>query len=266
MKKIILPFVLLLGSFSLFAQTAGTLTVSFTTVASPVASYGTRSVDASWVESGDVAATTVGTWVKTLLGSTSGTTVKRDLYYWKVATSTTYNIVDATTSATRTSYGTRTCSWNGTNAATPRVLQADGVYTVKMEMTDDDTNYPSPDGFVVGYKFTKGATSSTGVLSTGSITVPEIINISVQWTPATGTGINNVEMDNYYTLYPTQAVSSIYVSGLGIDGIDICTLSAKIIKHSNIQTVNVSDLPKGAYLAVVYTKSGSMVVKKFQKL
>jgi hypothetical protein len=73
-------------------------------------------------------------------------------------------------------------------------------------------------------------------------------------------------MEKRYTLYPSPAVSSIYVSGLDIERIDICSLSAKILIHTNEQKVNISKLPKGAYLAVVYTKSGNSIVKKFQKM
>lgn len=239
------------------AATAGTLTVSFTTSASSAPKYGGKNIDACWVVNGDVASTTTGTWVKTLLGSTSGET--DDLTYWTTATATTYNTTDAVTSATRSTYGTRTCTWNGTNSANPRVQQNDGTYTVKIEMTDKNGT-----GNIVGYKFTKGPANSTGTLSTGSVDATTISNVSVQWV-SVATAIQDVELQKAYSVYPNPAVSSIYVSGLDITGIDICSLSGKILLMSDIQNVNISRLPKGAYLVVIYTKTDT-VVKKIQKM
>ena len=100
--------------------------------------------------------------------------------------------------------------------------------------------------------------NTTGTATTNFTTV------SIAWAPV-NTAINDVEMDKYYSLYPSPAVSSIYVSGLDIEGIDICSVSGKILMHSNVQNVSISALPKGVYLAVVYTKAGT-VVKKFQKI
>ncbi len=259
--KILQLIILLFAVTQLNAQTAGTLTVSYTTKTAN-GSESPDSYDACWIVIGDVESATVGTWVKTLIGTSGGK--KSDMYYWKTATASTYNIVDATTAATYfNSYGKRDCTWNGTNSATPRVQQNDGDYTVKMELTDDKAGTASS-SHVVGYKFTKGPVASTGTLSTGSVAIASISAITVQWTPVSS-AVQNVEMDKLYSVYPNPAVSSIYVTGLNIEGIDICSLSGKILLMSDVQNVNISKLPKGAYLAVIYTKAGT-VVKKIQKI
>lgn len=245
MRKLILPLLSLFIAATMFAQTAGTLTVTFTTKASPSAAYGTKNLVALWI------GTSSNAFVKTVIGATGGNT--SDLTNWKSLAAR--NVVNAVTSATRSNYGTITGTWDGKN--TSSVLQADADYKVNIECTDDDG---TPTGGYQTYTFTKGPSAVT-------LTTPNVgnfTNISISWAPA-NTAINNVEMDKYYTLYPNPAASYVYVSGLDIEGIDICNLSAKTLIMSNEQKVNISSLPKGAYLAVVYTKKGT-VVKKFQKM
>lgn len=246
MRKLILPIFALFLSATMVAQTTGTLTVTFTTKASPTANYGTKNLVANWIGSSS------NVFVKTVIGASGSNT--SDLTNWK--TLATKNVVNAITSATRSNYGTITGTWDGKN--TTGVLQADADYKVNIEMTDDDG---TPTGGYQAYTFTKGPAPVT-------LTTPNVgcfTNISIKWVPLS-TAINDVEMEKLYTLYPSPAVSSIYVSGLDIENVEICSLSAKILIHSNEQNINISQLPKGAYLAVVYTKSGVLVVKKFQKM
>ncbi len=247
MKKLILPLFALFLSATLFAQTAGTLTFKVTTVAAGTVSG--KHIQAIWITNSTTNSSS--TFVKTLLTTTSGD--KSHLKLFLAAAGSTPNAVDASTGATTSTYGALTYTWNGTN--TSRTVVADGNYTVWVDLSDD------PDEVSGNWTFAKGATAAniTGTSTTNLTTV------SLAWVPA-NTAINNVEMEKMYSLYPNPAVSSIYVSGLDIETIEICTLSAKILMHTNEQKVNISQLPKGAYLAVVYTKSGGMVVKKFQKI
>lgn len=165
---------------------------------------------------------------------------------------------DGTTGATFSgAIASKTVYWgNSVAMATAVAALADGSYKVNFELVTESNNRRYY--FVI---FTKGPATSTPTIPT----MTPFTGVSVSWVPAS-TAINDVEMEKRYTLYPSPAVSSIYVSGLDIESIDICSLSAKILMHSNEQKVNISKLPKGAYLAVVYTKSGSSIVKKFQKM
>ena len=249
MKKLILPIFTLFLSATMFAQTAGTLTFKVTTVAA--GSLSGAHDQAIWITNSTT--NSAAAFVKTLLGYNNAGGDKSHLAKWLVAAGSTPNVVDAVTQATQSAYGQITGTWNGTNIS--RTLVADGNYTIWCEVTDNGTEVSS------SWTFAKGPTAVT---TTGTATT-NLTNVSIAWVPA-NTAINNVEMEKMYSLYPSPAISSIYVSGLDIESIEICTLSAKILIHSNEQNVNISKLPKGAYLAVVYTKPGGMVVKKFQKI
>jgi hypothetical protein len=249
MKKLLLPLFALFFSATMFAQTAGTLTFKVTTVSAGGLS-GSHD-QAIWITNNTT--NSAAAFVKTLLGYNNAGGDKSHLAKWLVAAGSTPNVVDAVTQATQSAYGQITGTWNGTNIS--RTLVVDGNYTIWCEVTDNGTEVSS------SWTFAKGATA---VNTTGTATT-NLTNVSIVWTPVS-TAINDVEMEKLYTLYPSPAVSSIYVSGLDIESIEICSLSAKILMHTNEQNVNISQLPKGAYLAVVYTKSGGLVVKKFQKM
>ena len=118
MKKIILSFVLLFCSFSLFSQTAGTLTFNVTTVAGGTISG--AHIQAIWIVN------SLGVYVKTLLSSTSGD--KSHLSKFLLAAGNPPNTVDATTGATTSTYTTLTKTWDATDFT--RALVADGNYTV----------------------------------------------------------------------------------------------------------------------------------------
>ncbi|HEY6914391.1 MAG TPA: T9SS type A sorting domain-containing protein, partial [Paludibacter sp.] len=108
--------------------------------------------------------------------------------------------------------------------------------------------------------FTKGPVAQT-VTPTA---VSPISAITLTWTPV-NTAIDNVEFSKLYNVYPNPAVSSVYVTGSDIKEVQICSLAGKILLSSKEQKVNISVLPKGFYLAVIYAKDG-MVVKKIEKL
>ena len=246
MKKLFLPIFAYIFSVTMFAQTAGTLSVTFTTKASPTANYGTKNLVAVWI------GTSANAFVKTVIGATGSNT--GDLTNWK--TLATKNIVNAVTSATRSNYGTVTGTWTGIN--TSNVLQPDANYKVNIEVTDDDG---TPAGGYQSYSFAKGTTDVT--LNTPN--VGNFTGISIKWVHVSATAINDVEMEKYYSVYPNPAVSSIYVSGEDVKEVQICSLNGQILMTSNDQSVNISKLAKGNYLAVIRAKNGT-VVKKIQKL
>ena len=272
MKKIIIPLVLLMWSLAIFAQnqvasatnaTAGKLTVQFATAAITTDSYFAVYITNSsnqlvntlaYRYSGNAQfATDFAPQLTTfysLIGSSFNPASITNLKF----VGNPDGVSGATISA---AFPLTTVYWGqSANMATAVAALPDADYKVNFEMVKRNNNRSS--GSVT---FTKGPANSAPVVPA----ITSFTNMTVSWTPA-NTAINDVEFEKLYSLYPNPAVSSIYVSGLGIEGVDICSLSAKILIHSNESNVNISQLPKGAYLAVIYTKTGDMVVKKFQKM
>ena len=132
MKKLLLTLFFVLYLLPLNAQTLGTLMVSVETSKSTITngrSYAPKNILAVWIEDNS------GKFVKTLLINSQRYTTY--LTSWKTATSvagTTFNKVDAVTSATNYNYGVKTCEWDGTNFKGQ--VMTDGTYIVCMELTE----------------------------------------------------------------------------------------------------------------------------------
>ena len=176
--------------------------------------------------------------------------------FWQSATSS-YNTVDAVTSATRSGYGVRTATWNATNTATPREIVPDGTYTVQMEMVDGHATSADPLGT---FSFVKGPVAQT--LTPAN--VPSFSNITIKWVPSGISAVENVSLSNLYNVYPNPTKSLVYVNGFDIQEIELFTLSGvRILKTTN-QRINLSTFPKGVYLAKIVAKNGT-IIKKIQK-
>jgi hypothetical protein len=222
------------------ANTAGTLTVNVTTQRGNLGGYSPSNIMAIWIVDSN------GTFVKTLLAQAAAR--KSDLYKWKAATGT-YNIVDAITGATQSSYGTRTCTWNATNVS--KTVVADGNYTVWIEVTDDAVQGP-----YTSYTFAKGPASVN--LTPAALT--NFANISINWVPVTS-GIEEIKLSSLYSIYPNPAKSFIYVNGVDIQKIEIFSVSGESLLKSNQQNVNISSLSRGTYLAQITTSKGGFIKK-----
>lgn len=142
-------------------QTAGTLSVS-TLTSTTGGGYAPNNVLAIWIESSS------GSFVKSLLVYAAAR--KYDLTNWNASSSG--NTTDAITGATQSSFGTRTCTWDGTN--TSGIIVGDGTYKVCMELTDKSST-----GNFSSFSFTKGTAASTLTPSN----VSSFSNISIAWTP-----------------------------------------------------------------------------------
>ncbi|MEI6754763.1 MAG: DUF2271 domain-containing protein [Paludibacter sp.] len=241
MKKIILPIFALIFSASIFAQTAGTLTVTATVSSSSTYIYSV------WITS------STGTYIRTL--THYGNSYSTDLVNWYSASSGA--TTNATTGATKSSTATITSTWDGMNISKSSLVP-DGSYIVKIEMTTE--SYGKNSKLVTG-TFTKGTTDQTVTPTT----VSPIGGVSLKWVHVSGTGIQDVEMNKLYSVYPNPAISSIFVSGSDINEVEICSLAGKSILISKEQRIDVSALPKGFYLAVIRSKVGT-VLKKFEKI
>jgi hypothetical protein len=139
------------------ANSTGTLSVSVLTVA-PGGGYKPKNCVAIWIE------TNAGIFVKSLLVYANAQ--KKDLTTWYP--NSAGNVVNATTAATQSSHGTRTCTWNGTDVSGAVVL--DGTYKLCMNITDGSTVFSS-------FPFTKGLTAVT--LTPAN--VAGFSNISISW-------------------------------------------------------------------------------------
>lgn len=135
MKKSITSFLIFALAFAMQAQTSqeipsastvGTLTVTATTVTFK-GDHAPKNYLAVWITNSS------GAYVKTLLAYYGGSHVS-DLTSW-VSSNPSKDKTDATTGATLSSHAQRTTTWDGTNAS--KLLQADGNYTVKFEMTEN---------------------------------------------------------------------------------------------------------------------------------
>ena len=250
MNKLLTSFFTLAFVLTLNAQnyapeattaTAGTLTIS------AKVTYTSPYFFAVWVNN------PVGTFLRTLTMYGNNTSYYADLVHWNSESGK--NKVNAVTGATQSSTTTYTSTWNAKDQANSTVV-ADGTYPVKIEMTSE--SYATNSKYI-STSFTKGAAAQT-VTPTG---VSPISAITLTWTPV-NTAIDNVEFSKLYNVYPNPAVSSVYVTGSDIKEVEICSLAGKILLSSKEQKVNISVLPKGFYLAVIYAKDG-MVVKKIEK-
>ncbi|MDO9152680.1 MAG: DUF2271 domain-containing protein [Paludibacter sp.] len=252
MKKLILPILFLAFTLTVEAQnaipetpyntTSGTLTITATTVTYG-GEYAPKHYLAVWVVNSS------GAFVKTLMAYYGGKYVS-DLTYWNAATPTR-NIVDAITGATLNTHATRTATWNGTNAS--GVLQVDGNYTVKLEMTEKAT------GKLTSYQFAKGATDETLI----PVNIVGFSNISIKWVP-TNTALNQIDTDNQYSVYPNPTKGTAFISGFDIQEIELLTISGKSIFTTKDQKIDLTRLPKGIYLAKLNTKTGTYM-KKIEK-
>ena len=234
MKKNAILIILILSSLVSYSQTAGQLKVTVTTLAYG-GSYSPYNVFAVWVQS------KTGVFVKTMLAD--GAIRKAYLTNWRTATSSTYNVVDAITGATQGSHGTYTCTWNGTNL-TETVL-GDDTYTVAMEMTEGGTPVYST------FQFKKSGMEQ--IVTPANVS--GFSNITIKWIPVTS-DLETVAADKLFHVFPNPAKNNIYVSGFGINEMQVLELSGKLILSTKNQFMDISSLKKGIYLLKIFSIKG----------
>jgi len=108
--------------------------------------------------------------------------------------------------------------------------------------------------------FTKGPVA---VNPTVSPAISTFSGISISWVPAS-TGIKNVELSKLYSVYPNPTKSTAYITGFDIKSIEILTINGLSIFTTNEQKINLTNLPKGVYLAKLTTAVGTFI-KKIEK-
>lgn len=232
---------------SLTAQTEGDLTVSVST-SEVGGSYAPRNIVAIWVEDD------AGNFVKTLLAYAA--TRITHLNIWQastVAAGTEFNRVDAITGATRTSHGTRNCSWDATDYT--GTLVPDGTYNLFMELTDrnDTGNYSS-------FPFVKDGNAS-------SQTPADVLSfsaISINWEPLNTSGVSDMEALNKIVIYPNPSSGIFTIIGEEIQGVEVRNSLGKRIYITSDKTIDISNQPEGIYWILIKSNH-QILVKKLLK-
>jgi hypothetical protein len=231
--------VLLLTMFvisSASAQSAGTLNVTTTTKAAG-GNYAPRNIVAIWVEDGS------GKFVKTLTAYAKSRITH--LNTWEASTTTAgsaFNKVDAITGATRTSHGTLTTSWNGTDYKGNQV--ADGTYKLRLELTDKNST-----GNQASFSFNK-----SGVLQELTLAdVPSFTKTSIQWKPNTTTGLMEMNQPKEFAIKYDASSGQLLVSGVSVKKIEIHNLAGQLVLKNSSAVTNLNNLQNGVYLVVVKT-------------
>ncbi|HSH19030.1 MAG TPA: DUF2271 domain-containing protein [Draconibacterium sp.] len=203
---------------------------------------------AIWIEDAS------GNFVKTLLAYAD----KRiqHLNTWEATTNLKgimYNRTDAITGATRSSHGTRTCAWDGTDYN--KNLVSDGKYFVCMELTDKNGT-----GNYSKFEFQKGEDNSVVPQN-----VPSFSSISISWEKSGTVDINEVAFADKIQIFPNPTKSIFHIKGENISENEILNLSGTLIfKNNGITRIDMSKCRNGIYLARIKTKSGT-VIKKLVK-
>lgn len=247
MKHWIFTIVLSLVIVPLFAQTTGTLSVSVST-STTGGNFSPRNIVAIWVED------SVGNYVKTLLAYADKR--KTHLNNWETSTNAKgvkYNVTDAVSGATRSSHGTRTCSWNGTDYN--KNLVADGTYVLCMELTDKNStgNYST-------FSFVKGVNNEVTPSDVSSFS-----SISIIW-EATATGIlTEINRIDDILIFPNPVKNIFRIEGENIDEIEVWSISGKLIlKSSFSKEIDLTNNEDGVYLVKV-KKGSQIIIKKLIK-
>ncbi len=261
MKKtlsIIAAFVLTLGSStSILAQTAGTLTFTFTPV-SKTSCYTGSGTTCKWV---------LASWITNSAGTFEQTTQKYccngstfdHLPTWSVAAGGTAgncsaaNTTGATTGATLsgfTSAGPHTLTWAGKNKN--GTLLPDGVYTLHFQET---WNHGSSTATYT-YSFTKGPTSDIQIPTTNATYQTAV---SLKWIPTVTTGIEQTVAGNMsITVYPnpnnTGFVNIDFEKADNISVVNtlgVVVLTEKVGSSVSSKSIDLSAFENGIYFICV---------------
>jgi hypothetical protein len=246
MRLIIIIFSFLIFLNINFAQTTGTLTIS-TSTSQVGGKYKPKNIVAIWIQDN------TGKFVKTLLAYAEKE--KKYLTSWKAVTTiagSSYNTVDAITGATRSSHGVRSCTWNCKNYLNS--LMADGTYTIKMEITDQDGT-----GRSATFEFTKGPDAQTLTPTN----VPSFSDINIVWQPLiSGT---SEEFSDNITINPNPVSEKAIISGVKVNSFELYDLKGNKLAKHNGNSIDMSFLKSGIYFVKIDSKSG-VFVKKIIKL
>ncbi len=246
---IVFTLMLCLG-FKASAQTAGTLTFTFTTPIHTTGNYETngRYALAVWIE------TSTGTFIKTKKINWGGATSNTGDHLPQWVSKSAKNVVDATSGATLSTFLPKTISWNGTNVA--GAVVADGAYRVAIQETWGHGTATATRYF----NFTKGTAIDTQIPTADT----NFTAIALYWSPALAT--DNFVSNPTATLYPnpTTAVFTIDYKN-NVNNIKVINILGEVIMNQNIEeadsesskNIDLSRFSNGMYIIKVTNEKSS---------
>ena len=269
----------LFASANISAQTAGTMTYTFTTVK---IGSNTKQVMGVWIENAS------GTFIKTrLLYATSNSTddhfpilsAKNGASIPSTADSagmdvTSGNNVGAISGATRSStsspvaWGAYSVSWDGTNAAATAV--PNGVYKVWVELTANGNWASDAHEFInTGYSFTKGESVYDTNISSPIANNTVLTSNRIVWTPSA------LSIDSVYktkiTVYPnpSNGIINVQYNDIPVNEIDVVNVLGQVVKSikldasssETLKSIDLSGNANGLYIINVSTNETSSSYK-----
>ena len=262
-----LPFISLFSFVLIFslakiekvnAQTDGTLTFTYTQ-AVPSGTTATKNVMALWIEDN------AGTFIKTKMRYIGGGTSDH-LPTW--VSKSAQNIVDASSGATLpvttptavAAFGTKTITWDGKSASTTTTV-ADGTYKVWIESSYCNPQPPNGQHWLItSFTFTKGSTAFHST-PTGDA---NFSGITIDWVPATSSGVQNMEGKNAVNVYPnpTDGIVKVEIPNALNGSISVENILGATVYEENVnisgsttKTIDLSKLAKGTYFVKVKDNS-----------
>lgn len=244
----------------LCAQTAGTLTFSFTPV-SHTGYSGTKNVLAVWIQSSN------GTFIKTKLRY-AGSGTADHLPTWAVNSGGTKtnclaaacNKTDATTGATLSSFTAKKITWDGknVNGTSNGTVVADGVYKVTIEETWD---HGTGGTTTSSYTFTKGPNPDHQSPADNA----NFTGVKVDWVPATITGVDEpVAKEEVLKVYPNPSSGIVNVEYNKAGTIRVMDLMGAVVYEENItnvdlgqKSIDLSAFANGIYVLNMFNDEGS---------
>ena len=227
------------------AQTAGTLTFSYTPVAHS-GNWGEKHVLAVWIQ------------------DNSDNFIRTEFRYWGNGTddhlpdwksNSNENITDAVTGATLSSYSSRTFTWDGSDLS--GTLLPDGDYKVTLE---ECWSHGPSNKVTTSYTFTK----SESELHLTPEDDADFTSVSLDWVPST-TGLRALKHSNSYHVFPNPAGKEIYIdfssNSSACNIYLVNTMGQQVYSekehktYSGLKVIDVSHLKSGIYFVHVETDS-----------
>lgn len=247
-----------LMSASAIAQTNGTLTFTFTQVAHSPCYTGTKNVLAVWIQS------STGAFIKTKIRN-AGAGTKDHLPTFATNSGGTANncmaaacnVVGATSGATLSSFGTKTITWDGTDAT--GALVPDGTYKVTIQET---WNHGGTSTATKSYTFVKGPNSDIQTPATDA----NFSNVSLQWLPSAA-GVEENNALNGVTVYPNPSTDGIfnidYAKATSVKVINMvgeAIYTQDLVNESGTISVDLTSFKNGLYF--IYITDGVLTTER----
>jgi hypothetical protein len=241
----------LFAAGTMFSQTSGTLSFSVTTTST--GGNSPSNLLAIWIENNSAS------FIKTKIRYSSSGNLDH-LQTW--VTKSGQNVVDATTGPTRTSHGTVTFLWNGTDVS--GTLAPDGSYSVWLEMAWASSLTTGKT--VNSYPFTKGATP----FHSAPTNTANFLSMVLDWTPST-TAVEGVLENKDIKAFPnpTTGIFSIDFKRPVENGVlELITDDGRVVHNEKIpgitegvKTFDLSGLPDGIYFCRLRFSTDELVFR-----